>query len=189
VEGYKTTIVLEGTQRQRSIRDLIPNQVVAVATDGGAASPRRVVVSSKKCNSCHYSLSFHGGNRNTAEMCTFCHNPNLTEGTPAVSWNYPNMIHRYHRAEETRYPGNLANCSQCHEGNSHQLPLDAGLLWTKNGEAPYTPVPPVTNACTSCHTSESAWSHAATNTTKVGESCAVCHAEGKSAAVGKVHAQ
>lgn len=189
VEGYKTTTVLEGTQKQRSIRDLIPNQVVTVSSTGGTPEPRRTVVSSAKCNKCHYSLSFHGGNRNTAEMCTFCHNPNLTEGTPAVSWNYSNMIHRFHEAEETRYPGNLNNCSQCHEGSSHTLPMKAGLLPVKNGLAPVNPVPVATNACTSCHTSEAAWSHAIGNTTQLGESCSVCHAEGKSAGVNKVHAQ
>lgn len=189
VEGYKTTNVLEGTQRQRSIRDLIKNQVVYVAVDGGAAEPRRTVVTTAKCEKCHTALSFHGGNRNTAEMCTFCHNPNLTEGTPAVSWNYPNMIHRYHVAEESHYPGRLATCSQCHEGNSHTLPLNAGLMPTKNGEAPMNPVSPVTNACTGCHTSESAWAHAQVNTSALGESCSVCHGEGKTAAVSKVHAQ
>ena len=123
-------------------------------------------------------------------MCSFCHNPNLTEPDNGkdVSWNLVNMIHRSH-AEVVRYPGNLNNCNQCHVGNSQTPPLDAALLPVKDGMAPSTPVLPTTNACMSCPNTSDAWGHAKSNTTKLGESCSVCHANGKEYTVSKVHAQ
>ena len=91
-------------------------------------------------------------------MCSFCHNPNLTEPDNGkdVSWNLVNMIHRSH-AEVVRYPGNLNNCNQCHVGNSQTPPLDAALLPVKDGMAPSTPVLPTTNACMSCPNTSDAW--------------------------------
>ncbi len=188
MEGYRTTTVLAGTQAQRSIRDYAKNPMFYAAVGSGPATPRRTVVTSTNCNKCHYVLEFHGGNRNEAQMCTFCHNPNLTAGTPAESWNYSTMIHRFH-GEEVRYPGILSNCSQCHTNNSQQLPLPAGLLPTKNGLAPINPTPPATNACLSCHNETPAWQHAASNISTLGESCSVCHGTGKEFDVSKVHAQ
>jgi OmcA/MtrC family decaheme c-type cytochrome len=189
IEGYRTTIVLEGTQKQRTIRDYGINDVFYAGLDGAPTEPRRVVASTATCNKCHYSLEFHGGNRNTVEQCSFCHNPTLTvtEAGKAVSFNLVNMVHRFH--EEARYPGNLNNCNQCHVGDSQTPPLDAGLQLVKDGSAPYTPVPPTTNACMSCHNTTDAWSHAKANTTDLGESCGVCHGSGKEYAVSKVHAQ
>ena len=188
IEGYQTTKVLAGTLKERTIRDYGMNKVVSASLDGNNPTPRRTVVDSKTCNKCHYSLEFHGGNRNEAQMCTFCHNPTLTGGTPALSWNYATMIHRYH-GEEVRYPGNLTNCNQCHVNDSQSLPLDAGLMKVTNPAAPYNPVGPVTNACTACHTSMETWSHALANTTTLGESCSVCHGSSADYAVTKVHAQ
>ena len=190
IEGYRTSIVLEGTQKQRSIRDYGINDVFYAGLDGAATTPRRAVASTATCNKCHYSLEFHGGNRNTVEMCSFCHIPTLTEAENGkdVSYNLVNMIHRFH-AEEVRYPGRLANCNQCHVGNSQTPPLKAGLLPVKDGMAPFTPVPPTTNACMSCHNTADAWSHAKSNTTELGESCAICHGNTKEYAVSKVHAQ
>lgn len=188
MEGYRTTTVLEGTKKQRSIRDYAPNAMFYAAVGSGTAVPRRTVVNSANCNKCHYKLEFHGGNRNDAQFCVFCHNPNLTEGTPAVSWNYSTMIHRYH-GEEVVYPGNLRNCNQCHVGDTMSLPLPDGLLPTKNGVSPVNPVQPMTNACLSCHNETTAWSHAAANTTALGESCSICHGRTSDKSVVKVHAQ
>ena len=122
IEGYKNVTVLQGTLKERTIRDVGPNAYFVASLDGSKPVPRRTVVSSATCNKCHYSLSFHGGNRNEAQMCTFCHNPTLTEGDNKESWNYSNMIHRFH-GEEVRYPGNINNCAQCHVGDSQGLPL------------------------------------------------------------------
>lgn len=187
IEGYRTTTVLQGTLKQRSIRDYIPNAMFYAST-GGAVEPRRTVVTTGNCTRCHYVLEFHGGNRNDAQMCTFCHNPNLTAGNPARSWNYSTMIHEIHSAE-AGYPGILSNCSQCHTGNSQNLPLREALLPTKNPQAPINPTPPATNACLSCHNTPEAWSHAQANITALGESCSVCHGANSTYSVGKVHAR
>jgi len=188
MEGYRTTPVLAGTQKQRSIRDYTANTLFQATVGNGPAAPRRTVVSSQNCNKCHYTLEFHGGNRNDAQMCTFCHNPNLVEGAEQISWNYATMIHRYH-GEEVRYPGRLNNCNQCHTGDSQGLPLKEGLMPVKNGLAPINPTGPVANACLSCHNEPVAWQHAAANTTKLGESCSVCHGRNGEFSVSKVHAQ
>jgi len=47
---------------------------------------------------------------------------------------------------------------------------------------------PVAAACLSCHDSDAAASHAYSNTSFFGESCATCHGEGKDFSVDKVHA-
>ena len=179
--------VLQGTLQQRTIRDVGPNMFYTASVDGSKPQPRRTVVADSKCDSCHNSLSAHGGNRNSAIMCVFCHNPGLTAGATRESWNYVNMIRRFH--EEARYPGVLNNCTQCHEGDSQSLPLPAGLRPVANGEAPMDPTQPTTNACLVCHNSTDNWSHAAANTTPLGESCSVCHGRASDHAVNKVHAQ
>jgi OmcA/MtrC family decaheme c-type cytochrome len=193
MEGYRNVKLNAGTTTERSVRDLGHNIVVYAAVDGSKAVPRRSIVDTAKCEKCHMSLEFHGGNRNAVEMCSFCHNPSLTvkesNGTE-LSYNFPNMIHRFHA--EARYPGILSNCEQCHVAGAQSLPLNDGLLSTTNPAAPegMNPTPPQTNACLSCHgENASAWSHANANTTTFGESCAVCHATGKDFAVEKVHAQ
>lgn len=187
-EGYRNVKVYEGTTKERTIRDAGPNAVKAFAVGGGTAQPRRAVVSSEKCNKCHYNLSFHGGNRSTVESCTFCHNATLVVGTQRESFNFVNMIHRIH-GEEARYPGVISNCSQCHINGTEVPPVSSALLKTVNGMAPITPTPPVTNACLSCHNEAQAWRHAAANTSDLGESCSVCHGAGREFGVSKVHAQ
>jgi hypothetical protein len=52
-----------------------------------------------------------------------------------------------------------------------------------------SPAGPVTAACTSCHTSLEAASHADINTGRLGESCTVCHGGTADFSVDKVHAQ
>jgi OmcA/MtrC family decaheme c-type cytochrome len=118
-------------------------------------------------------------------MCSFCHNPTLQ--ADGESFNLTNMIHRFHK--EARFPGNLNNCAMCHENNSQNLPLQDGLMMVANAKAPVNPAPPTTNACTSCHDERQAWQHSVANTTRLGESCSVCHGANSDFAVSKVHAQ
>ena len=107
-----------------------------------------------------------------------------------------------HDFKEIRFPGNLADCTTCHTGDSYTLPIADGapVLPTRRtivtGATPGAAVeiaagsaPPITDACTSCHDSEAALAHAETNITSSGaEACAVCHGEGSVAAVSEVHA-
>jgi OmcA/MtrC family decaheme c-type cytochrome len=186
IEGYNTVTVLAGTTKERSIRDYGKNALFYAKVGGGTATPRRTVVTTANCNKCHYALEMHGGNRNDARMCTFCHSSALVSG--GKSYNYVNMVHRVHSAE-IGYPGRLQTCTQCHAAGTMNLPLSDSLLNVTNPAGLVTPTPPSTNACLSCHNTKAAWSHAVGNTTTLGESCAVCHGGTADYSVAKVHAQ
>ncbi|MFN7921691.1 MAG: OmcA/MtrC family decaheme c-type cytochrome [Bryobacteraceae bacterium] len=188
IEAYRNLTLMAGTTKQRTVRESAPAKVMAVTADGKAVQARRAIVATEKCMACHTQFGFHGGARNNIQLCSFCHNPTLVAGTPNESYNFTNLIHRIHN-EEVRYPGNVTTCTQCHLNNTQLLPLREGLMNVTNPAAPMTPAPPATNACLSCHNETPAWSHAAVNTSRLGESCSVCHGPNSDFAVAKVHAQ
>ena len=160
---------------------------------------RRTVVTLEKCNACHFALSMHGDNRNTIEQCVLCHNPNTTAGGSTVDFRV--MVHRIHTGEElTRpyklgntvlsevaYPGDRRVCSACHVNGSENLPLAEGLLPVKDAASPLDPLPPATAACTGCHDARAVLAHAASTSTKLGESCAACHGPDAEHSVANVH--
>jgi OmcA/MtrC family decaheme c-type cytochrome len=217
-EARRTTILLAGTTKQMTTNYGAINKVIHFSVDGSAVQPRRTVVAIAKCNECHTSLSLHGENRNQIEMCVLCHNPNNNDrvqrpasaGAPQ-SINLAQMIHKIHTGEElaaqggsltiygfggskndfteVRFPGDRRNCSTCHVNGSEQLPLKAGLLNVDDQRGPINPVGPITSACTGCHATIATASHALANTTRLGESCAVCHGSSAEFSVDRVHAR
>ena len=204
IEGRREIKLMQRTT-EITARDAGVNKVFAFAVDGSKPEPRRTVVSLAKCNSCHYSLSFHGDNRNTVEACVVCHNPLRTAGTGGtLTVDFRTMVHRIHTGEELKipyvigsynfnrvlYPGDRRNCAACHVNGSEQLPLQgSGRLNVVESSAYVNPTGPITAACTSCHTSVAAASHALANTTRLGESCDACHATSHEFGVPKVHAR
>ena len=80
------------------------------------------------------------------------------------------------------------NCSMCHVNGSEQN-LPTGLNAVTDPQGPLDPVQPVTAACTACHVKITTASHALANTTRLGESCEVCHGQSGEFNVAKVHAQ
>ena len=216
LEGYQNAVLLAGTVQERTVRDAGENVVSYFSVGGGPADPRRQVVSTTKCNGCHFALNFHGDNRNSVEQCVLCHNPKTTDvgrrpadqGAPE-SVNFKELIHRIHAGEEqTRdltifgfggtphnynevvFPRPLADCESCHEPGTQSLPLQANLLATMDPRGLFNPSPPVTAACTTCHTSLSAAAHADLNTSAgYGESCDVCHGANAEFSVDRSHAQ
>jgi OmcA/MtrC family decaheme c-type cytochrome len=156
----------------------------------GLLSPRRTVVTTALCNSCHETLSLHGGQRNTTEECVICHNPveNDSARRPAntgapESISFQRIIHRIHTGEEltqdftiygfgnvpinfneVKFPGDRRNCAKCHAGNSHLLPLPTGISSVTTLRDYFTPQGPATAACLGCHDGRDAAAHAYLNT-------------------------
>ena len=69
---------------------------------------RRTIVSRQKCNDCHAALgvftgsAYHAGERNNAESCHFCHNPNQTSS--GWSANASTFIHGIHGGSKRTEP-------------------------------------------------------------------------------------
>lgn len=217
IEGYQSGTILPGTEQERTgIRDAGENKVFYFPVTDTQAVPRRKVVAMEKCNACHNALDLHGSNRNNVEHCVLCHMPNETDAVvrpedqgPAQGINFKEMIHKIHSGEEltydftvygfggsahnyneVRYPNDRRNCTACHIDGTQQLPLADNLLSSLQPRDRIDPMPPATGACLSCHTNLSAAAHADLNISgTLGESCAVCHGEGKEFSVDRIHAQ
>ena len=105
---------------------------------------RRLITDTAKCNACHGRLgvkpTFHAGQRNDAQTCTFCHNVNRTNSGWAV--NIKEDVHAIHGAGkrtdkfsweasagakywEVGYPGVLKNCEQCHIAGMYDFSASA----------------------------------------------------------------
>ncbi|MCL4842034.1 MAG: OmcA/MtrC family decaheme c-type cytochrome [Bryobacteraceae bacterium] len=214
IESRRVNTILEGTQKQMSVQYGADNHVMNFSVDDSAVVARRQIVTTEKCNVCHDNVAFHGSNRNQVEQCILCHNPVLTDVArrpagqmPAESVNMALMIHRIHAGnQQTRdytiygfgntphnyngvvFSAPLAACTMCHVGGSENVPV-AAVADIVDPRGYMNPVKPATGACLGCHTSRDAAAHALANTSALGESCGVCHGDGKSAAVGKVHAR
>jgi OmcA/MtrC family decaheme c-type cytochrome len=158
-------------------------------------------------------ISIHGGSRMNPEYCMFGHNPNMTDeavrpadkGTP-VTIEFDYLTHAIHQGEERTvpyivygnqsslhdyskvvYPGNLANCEKCHVKGANLLPLKKVLPMTVMQKgAVVSTTPPITAVCVGCHDTAPAKAHIALNTAPdKTETCVICHAEGREAAVSK----
>jgi OmcA/MtrC family decaheme c-type cytochrome len=214
MEARVMETVLAGTLKERTFEIGATNPVVYFSVDGSPVAKRRQVVSNDTCNQCHYNLSLHGENRNQTEYCVMCHNPVQNDAgrrtpdvMPAESIDFNLMVHRIHSGDQQirdytiygfggsknnyndiTFPQPLSNCSACHLKNTNNVPADATAM-IADVRGLINPVASTTGACTSCHTSTDAASHALANTTTLGESCAVCHGPNAQYAVSKVHAQ
>ena len=83
----------------------------------------------------------------------------------------------------------LASCSMCHVNGSEQNDLNlTNLNPVTDPQGLINPVQAFTSACTGCHVERAAVSHALSNTTSIGEACAVCHSSDGAYAVDAVHA-
>lgn len=111
------------------------NEIAYAAVTDAAPVPRRAVVDVKQCNSCHYQLGAHGGQRNDPQYCVFCHNPNNVndervsrfEGTDtsAKSVNLAGMVHKIHMGEElSEKPSILGGFPAPSKANPAGTPID-----------------------------------------------------------------
>jgi OmcA/MtrC family decaheme c-type cytochrome len=181
------------------------------SVDKSAVVPRRQVVATANCSSCHMNLGMgfanlagaavHGGTRNNSQECTMCHNPALTDGTSNQSVNMAVQIHSIHRGENlanpyvlgttnyqvVRFPGDLRNCTTCHMAGTY-LVENVGAKAPVASPGGFTKTtPPISAACQGCHDDVATASHALANTTVLGESCEACHAAGEQFSVDRVH--
>jgi OmcA/MtrC family decaheme c-type cytochrome len=204
IESRRKETLLPGTTKAMEVRYGGVNKVVYFSVDGSPVQPRRTVAQTASCNACHSFLSFHGDNRNQVDMCVLCHNPAMvtTPDDPnqlAAGINFNLMVHRIHSSyklySEVRYPAmsptgatrDTRGCAMCHLNESQTKP--AGVRDVLDPQGFINPVKPYTASCIGCHSSITASSHALTNTSPIGESCAVCHGTSSTFAIDKMHAQ
>jgi OmcA/MtrC family decaheme c-type cytochrome len=113
IEARRGHTILPGTTKQEETEYGAINKVKYFSVDGSAVEPRRQVVTTEKCNSCHGFLALHGENRNQIEQCVLCHNTNETDAArravatdaaekakPSQSVNMALMIHKIHTGEK-----------------------------------------------------------------------------------------
>jgi len=213
IEGYKNMTINPGTVKAATVRDAGMNKVFYFSVDGSKVAPRRQIVSQDKCQTCHNTLYFHGGNRQSVEFCAVCHNPAATDsaqraaGATPESINFKSMIHKIHTGSELTndftvmghnqsvnnynevgYVGDRRDCGACHVNNSFNLPLPDTAVAQAAPRDYITQQQPITAACLSCHTTKAAAAHADANTSAtLGESCAACHGPNSDASVANVH--
>jgi OmcA/MtrC family decaheme c-type cytochrome len=165
----------------------------------------------EQCVLCHNPSQTDSGQRVNATNAA-------DKAAPAQSVNMALMIHKIHTGEElgaagltytvvgnggshnefneVRYPAmtpsggvpDTAKCYMCHVNNT-EAALPVGKNNVVDPQGMLNPAPATTSACTSCHFSKTAISHAVANTDgKFGESCEVCHGVGAAYDVLKAHA-
>jgi OmcA/MtrC family decaheme c-type cytochrome len=111
-------------------------------------------------------------------------------GEPLIVYGGPPVKPAPIDLSEVRFPGDRRNCVKCHEKGTYEIPLPPGVLATAipQADGSVKNVPPITAACTSCHTKEAAKAHVETQTASGGrESCVVCHGKGREFSVQKAH--
>lgn len=205
IQGYQNVTLLAGTLKEQVARDIGLNKVKYFSVDGSPVVARRMVVDIAKCNVCHVQLQLHGGARNQTEFCSVCHNPGaFTTGVNQHGITLSQHVHRIHTGEdleydyifgntnfkeEVKFPGDRRNCDKCHVNNSQQLPLPRTNRDVLDPGGYLNPIGPTAAACTGCHTSFEAASHALAMTTSLGESCSVCHGPQANYSVNRAHSR
>ena len=145
VDGFPYTPAVVATAPTSSASGGVVNKtklksLLASGITGNTA--RRAIVATAKCENCHDQLGtkpeFHGGARNDATACAFCHTPNRTSDGWAA--NSRTFIHAIHGAGKRTvpymwaansaddnfsgilFPGILKNCeASCHLPNTYDM--------------------------------------------------------------------
>ena len=147
---YRFVTIDNHTSTGLSVRECAFNPIYYIAVTDPQPVPRRDVVALANCNSCHYQLALHGGQRMNTEECVICHNANATDedyrpadALPTQGIHFDWMIHSIHTGENLNrdftiygyhgsinnynglaFPGDRADCTKCHVAKSsseHQV--------------------------------------------------------------------
>ncbi|QYK02191.1 OmcA/MtrC family decaheme c-type cytochrome [Shewanella psychrotolerans] len=135
------------------------------------------------------------------EGVTFSHRDLMTATHRFHTGSYGGGIYLDKNLETVGYPALATDCEACHKDGATFFAADGGLTSGKRSiQVSATDyISPVAESCRSCHISASALAHFESNGATVQgtpagtanlpvESCATCHAEGKTYGVDKVHA-
>ena len=116
---------------------------------------------------------------------------NLTQ-QPYIIYGFGGSVNSF---GDVHFPGNRADCESCHMPDTFLLPLPPGVLGTLlttivgGVNTPLLPrIPPIQEACLTCHDDAATAAHAATNTAGSAEACPVCRGESGIEPVSTVHA-
>lgn len=204
MEARNTVTVMPNTTAAQTASDLAAPVEYYFTVDNSKVIPRRTVVATAKCASCHKDLTFiHGGVRGNTQECVICHNPTLADGTSKQSVSFATQIHSIHRGadlanpyvlgstnyQSVLFPGDLRDCTTCHVNSSYQVDkvTTTVAVASPGGFTPTTP--PISAACQGCHDDKATASHALSNTTSLGEACLTCHGNNAEFSVDSVHAR
>jgi OmcA/MtrC family decaheme c-type cytochrome len=211
----RASTIDDGSEEGLSVTEGAFNPIYYATVTDAEVMPRREVVTMDQCNVCHDTLAFHGGQRFNVKECLICHRPNSSdvddrpeEEAPPESVDMRWMIHKIHTGKllandytvygyrgslhnynHVGYPGDLRNCVACHIDGTYGVPAPEGSADVITMRGFYSPTPPSSAACISCHDSVDAAAHAFVNTAPFGESCAACHGDNRDYSVDAVHAQ
>ncbi|MDH1471072.1 OmcA/MtrC family decaheme c-type cytochrome [Shewanella sp. GD03713] len=169
------------------------------------------------CHNNDYAGSYHpnawykdaNGNQAVKNITPFANRDLVTVVHRYHSGNFDTVegVHtatnsRTNEQEVVGYPGVQGDCTACHKDGATLFAADGGLTSGKRSIAVNGGyISPVAESCRSCHTSEAALAHFKSqgSTTAADtpdssailpvESCATCHAEGKTYGIDKVHAE
>lgn len=145
-------------------------KAVALKDGAGKLTEVKKVVDRAACNACHQNFAAHGGGRSEPQLCVMCHNPGSQDfHNNGQQVDFKLMVHKFHRgklltqdyvvhnsvARKTdtsktpnvitgvTYPGEIRNCSKCHDGSA------TATVRTAQGDNWKTK--PSKNACFACH--------------------------------------
>lgn len=134
----------------------------------------REIVDTATCDSCHTSLTAHGGGRVEFQYCVMCHNPGTTDPASGNALDMKVMIHKIHS-------GNTLPSIQTANGPNTTPVLGAGywIVGYRDSLSNFNTVlyPQDTRNCTTCHAQNHANLTEATNfkTVPTVEACGACH--------------
>jgi OmcA/MtrC family decaheme c-type cytochrome len=168
-------------------------------------------------NQTEYCVLCHNPSNTDAATRSVAQDP-ADKAAPPQSITFPLMIHRVHFGQNMvadggsytivgfngshndfstiRYapmspqgsPGDTRNCAICHV-NGSEAAFATGLHDVVNPQGWINPQGATSTACSGCHVTKEQASHFLSQTSSLGESCAICHAAGSIADINQAHAQ